>query len=345
MIARGLPEEAVNLANEKMAAINAAYDAIGKERGLRRARFRENLGENCCREGRPVRLVDWASAWAVVWIWAFNFIAAKVGVGQFPPLLFLALRFALVALLLAPFLRPLAGRWRRMLVLSVVLGGCHFGLLFVGLSGVGAGPAAIAIQLGVPFSALLAWIIYRERLGAWQLAGMAVAFAGIWLLAGAPAVAPSLAPFLMVVAAALAWSGANILIKELGAISPFVLNAWFGLLAAPQLLVLSLIVEEGQTQALATADWRGWAALAYTVIGASIVAYGLWYHLIARHEVNRVVPMTLLAPVFAIGLAHLILGEPLTMPVLTGGAVTLAGVAMIQFLRPRDSRIVRRPAP
>jgi O-acetylserine/cysteine efflux transporter len=49
------------------------------------------------------------------------------------------------------------------------------------------------------------------------------------------------------------------------------------------------------------------------------------------------VPLTLLSPVLAVALAVPMLGEPLTVHILVGGAVTLAGVAMIQFLRPRVS--------
>ena len=98
---------------------------------------------------------------------------------------------------------------------------------------------------------------------------------------------------------------------------------------------MSLLLEGDQAAALQAADWRAWGAIAYMAIGSSIIAYGLWYHLIGKHAMNSVVPMTLLSPVFAVALAVPLLGEALTSNVLIGGAVTLAGVAMIQFLRPR----------
>ncbi len=290
-------------------------------------------------------VLDWTAAWSVVLIWALNFVVAKTGVGEMPPLFFLALRFSLVALLLIPWLRPLGSRFRQMLLLSVVLGCCHFGLLFVGLSGVDAGPAAIAIQLGVPFSTLFARLVYGERIGPWQMAGMGLAFSGIWLLAGTPAEPPSLSHLTLVVIAAAAWAGANILIKRLGDIRPFVLSAWLGLLAAPQLLVMSLLLEQGQIAALVSADWRGYGAVFYTAVASSIAAYGLWYYLIGKHAVNQVVPITFLAPVLAVGLAALLLDEPLTWATVGGGLVTLGGVAMIQFLRPASSPVARRPAP
>ncbi len=285
--------------------------------------------------GLPVS--DWLAAAAVVLIWALNFIVGKVGVQELPPLLLMGLRFTLVAALLAPFLRsPGRSRWPLIAALAVVLGCFHFGLLFVGLSGVSAGPAAIAIQLTVPFSAALAAIFHGERLGPWQLGGMGIAFVGIWLLADTSAQAPDLAHLLMVVVAAFAWSVANVLIKRLGPINVFTLNGWIALLTAPLLLAASGLIEHGQLDAIAAADWRAWGAIVYMAVGASVVAYGLWYYLIEKHEMNKVVPMTLLSPVLAVFLAVPLLGEPLTTTLMVGGAVTLTGVAMIQFLRPRS---------
>ncbi len=290
-----------------------------------------------------MRPLDWAAALAVIFIWALNFVVAKVGVSEIPPLFLLALRFALVAVLLAPFLKPPRGAWRPMLALSVVLGGLHFGLLFVGLQEVDAGPAAIAIQLAVPFSTILAWIVYRERMGAWQITGLVIAFTGVYALAGDPARSPDPLYFGLVVGGALAWACANILIKRLVAVRPIVVNGWLALMAAPQLFVRSTLLETGQWDAVAEAGWRGWGAIIYMALGASIIAYSLWYYLLGKYEVNRVVPLTLLAPVLAVFLAIVILKEPLTLNIVIGGAVTISGVAMIQFLKPGALKPSRKP--
>jgi O-acetylserine/cysteine efflux transporter len=271
----------------------------------------------------------------VIVVWAFNFIAGKVGVTQLPPLFLIALRFALVALLLAPFLRPLGSRWRPVAVLSLSFGVLHFGPLFVGLQGVDAGPAAIAGQLTVPFSALLAYVFYRETLGVGQVVGMLTAFAGVYWLAGGAGDPLSLPHFFLIVFGAFSWSMANILIKRLGAINVFQLNAWIALLATPQLMLASLLLESGHRQAIAAADWQAWGSIVYMSVAASIVAYGLWYYLVGKYAVNRVVPLTLLAPVLAVVFAVWLLDEPLGEGVVLGGLVTLVGVAMIQFLRPR----------
>ena len=138
-----------------------------------------------------MRPLDIAAAAAVIVIWALNFIIGKIGVAQWPPLMMMMLRFALVAVLLVPFLRPHGKPWGLIVGLSVMLGGLHFGLMFTGLKGVDAGPAAIAIQLSIPFSSLIAAVVYRDRMGPLQIAGMIIAFAGVYMISGEPTMAPS----------------------------------------------------------------------------------------------------------------------------------------------------------
>lgn len=67
----------------------------------------------------------------------------------------------------------------------------------------------------------------------------------------------------------------------------------------------------------------------YTAVMSSIVAYGIWYALLRRHPVNRVVPMTLLVPVLAVGLGALLMGDSLGVHKLVGGGLVVAGIALI----------------
>ncbi|MBE0531802.1 MAG: EamA family transporter [Rhodospirillales bacterium] len=280
---------------------------------------------------------DIAAAAAIVLLWSVNFSANKIAVGQFPPVMMVAMRFALIGAMLAPLLRPTGKPFWRIALIAFTLGGLHFGLFFSGLKGIGAGMSAIVTQLAVPFSAVLAAVFFRERTGLPQVAGMALAFAGIYVIVGEPTLEFDALHLGLAVASALAFAAANIQIKLLGPVNGFVLNAWIAVLAAPQLAIVSLIGEEDQFAALAAADWRGWSAMIFTTVSGGVVAYGLWYYLLGRYAVNRIVPLTLMAPAFAILIAGVVLNEPLTWKVLAGTALTLIGVAAIQ-LRQASSR-------
>ena len=269
----------------------------------------------------------------IIFIWGSNLVIGKIGVTQIPPIFMMAMRFVLVAALLAPFLRTVAGPWQQIVPLSVTLGGLQFSLMFSGLRGIDAGAASIAVQLYVPFSAILAWMVFRERLRPQQIGGMLIAFAGAYVLFGAPRVAPNSPSFLLVVAGAFMVSVATIQIKRLGTVNVFALNAWVAILAAPQLFVLSWFLEGGQLAALAVTDWRGWGALVWMAVAVTIVSHGLFYTLINSYPLSQVIPLTLLSPVLAVVMAVPVLGEPITMHLVAGGLLTLMGVAAIHFFR------------
>lgn len=272
---------------------------------------------------------DLALALLVVAIWGFNFIVIKVGTAQFPPFFLTALRFALVAVMVVPFFPRI--RWHHlkwMLVLSVTFGSLHFGLLFRGMAELDAATTAILIQLGVPFSTLLAVFFLKDRLGAWRVGGLGLAFAGAAVLAGQPHL-PALLPFLLLLISAFAWAVSNLLIKKVEGMNPLAITGWVSLLTAPQALVWSLLFESGQREAMQTADLWGWGALLYVAFAASIVAYSLWYRLLSQHSINTLVPLTLLAPIIGMLAAVPFLGETLTWHNLAGAALTLSGVGLI----------------
>jgi O-acetylserine/cysteine efflux transporter len=280
-----------------------------------------------------MRPADVLTALLVTFLWGMNFAIAKAGVLQIPPLLFVCLRFVLVAALLLPLVRIPRGRLREIAGLSVTLGFLHFALMFNGLRHVDAAVAAITIQVQVPFSALLAAVLYGETLGWRRAFGMVVAIAGVAVLAGSPQTASAPWAVGLVVAAALVWAVSNTQMKRLANVNGFAVNGWLGLFAAPQLALGSLLFEHGQATAVEAADWQAWAAIVYQAVVVVAVCYGLWYRLLGRYGFNQVIPFTLLVPLWGVLSGVLMLGEPVTWPLILGGATTLAGVAVIVFRR------------
>jgi O-acetylserine/cysteine efflux transporter len=268
-------------------------------------------------------------------LWGLNFAVAKTGLGQFPPILMIALRFALVAALLVPMAAMPRLRLKEIAYLSVTLGLIHFALMFNGLARVDAAVAAITIQIQVPFAALLSAVLYRDPPGWRRMLGMALAILGVGILAGEPRTSSALWAVGLIIAAALFWAVANIQMKRLSDVDGFALNGWLALLATPQLLLASLILERGQWEALRSADWLGWGAVAYQAVIVVIVGYGLWYRLLRHYSVNQVMPFTLLVPLFGVLSGTLLLGESLTWNLAIGGLATVAGVAIIVIRRPK----------
>jgi len=292
-----------------------------------------------------MRPADLALAIMVMLIWGLNLVFSKIGIGQIPPLLFVALRFALAAVLLLPFVKiPPRHLIKPIFAVAVTMGLLHFSFMFLGLDGIDPATAAIAINLQVPFSAALAAIFFKDRLGWRRTIGAAIAILGVGVVAGEPRLAGQLVPLGLVVAATLLWAIAMIQIKKMPRVDGMQLNAWVSALAAPMLLTASLLFEDGQWAALRDADWQGYGAVIYNAAAVFIFSYGVWYHLLRRYPVNVTMPLTLLVPVFAVIFSVLLVDNPLTVAMIVGGLITLFGVAVIVLYQPAPPRAVVRPA-
>jgi O-acetylserine/cysteine efflux transporter len=278
---------------------------------------------------------DIAAAVMVAMIWGGNFGVAKLGLQDTPAIFLMATRFLAVAILVVPFVRVPYHRMGSIFGLAVTLGFVHFAMMFSGLKLLDASTAAIAQQVQVPFSALLGAILYRERLSLRRIAGMALAFVGVMLLAGDPKVLAQPLGLGLVVAASVMWCFAALQMKNLVDVSPIASNGWMALFAAPMLYVASAALESGQVEAVRHADWTVGLAILYMAVPVTLIGYSLWYRLLRAHPVSRVMPFTLLVPVFGVISGMLVMGDRLTWPIVAGAALTICGVASIVLERPR----------
>jgi O-acetylserine/cysteine efflux transporter len=269
-------------------------------------------------------------------LWGVNFAIAKFGLDSFSPIFFVALRFSLVAILLV-FVVGLPRRdlLTRLLPLSLTMGVMHFTLIFLGMAHLDAATSSIAVQLQTPFAAIMAAFFFGERLGWRRIVGMAIAFGGVLLIAGEPRFSENPWPLLSVIAAALVWAAGNIQVKALGdQVDAVQLNGWIAILAAPQLLIASWLIEGPQWQNIPSAAWEGWGALLFQAVVIAIFTYWIWYNMMRRYPVNQVMPFTLLLPMIGVAAGALMRHEDVTWQMIVGGLATVAGVGIIVIRRP-----------
>jgi O-acetylserine/cysteine efflux transporter len=285
-----------------------------------------------------MRIRDILLALTTMLLWGLNFAVAKLALAEFPPILLSALRFTLVALILLPFV-PRPKRIRPIIELAVTLGLLQFPMVFFGLTRLDASTASIVLQLQVPLGVVMAAILLGEKLSWRHGLGMAIAFAGVALIAGAPRLEANRIGLIFLLIAATAWGFSTVQLKKLGPIDPFVLNGWLGLFVAIELTVLSLAIEGSPLGPIAAATWRGWSGLLYTGLISTIVAFGLWAKLVARYSVSQTLPFMLTVPLFAIVGGIVLNGDRMTADIIAGGLLTLAGVGLIVVRWPRGRRL------
>jgi drug/metabolite transporter (DMT)-like permease len=280
----------------------------------------------------------WGSTWSVI----------RIGLEDLPPLRFAALRMALAAALLAPFLlrggtwRALSGRTGRLVALVGLFQiALPYGLMFVAQQWVPSNLAAVLFATFPVWIALLARLLLPdERLGPGKFVAALLGIAGVALLqlphlgrvdgSGRLALGSGL-----IVLASIVVALANVLVRRhLTAVSPLAMTAGQTAVGAVALLAVALAVEHG---ASATYTPRAIAALVYLAVFATVVTYVGLYWLVPRVPISAIGAIPLLDTTVAVALGALLLDEQVGWHLVAGGAMVL-GAAGLAARAPQPAR-------
>lgn len=271
-------------------------------------------------------------------LWAFNIVAIKESVIAMPVLLAVALRYALLLAICAPQLRIIPGRMGLVLLTGVVTGALQFGLgAYAYHVSTNLSALAIAGQLGVPLSLILAILIDGERIAWKRMIGIVLAFAGVVLLVFDPRIADERLGIMVTAGAATCWAAGNLMFKRLTGIPVLNLYAWQALVSLPLLVAASALFEPGGFATLPSVPLSAFAWVAYSAVFASLVGHAGMSWLLQRYPVTVITPLTLPTPLLAVGFVVLVYGTPVTPMMWLGGAITLTGVAIIALRTARKS--------
>jgi O-acetylserine/cysteine efflux transporter len=296
----------------------------------------------------PLAPAHFLLALAIVAVWGTNFVVIKSALHELPPLLFATLRFLLAFVPAALVLPRPAVRVANLAGYGLLIGAGQFGVLYIAMNGrISPGLASLVVQTQVFFTIGLAMWLGGERVRAFQVAAVLLAAAGLVVVALHTDASTTWVGLVLVLVAALSWSGGNMLAKRAGSINMLGYVAWSSAFAVPVLFALSLATEGWAriASSLAHASAGTWAAVAWQAWGNTLFGYAAWSWLLARYQAAAITPMALLVPVFGMGAAALWLGEPLPLWKLLAAALVMAGLAvnvLWPLIRARWTRSVHR---
>ena len=259
--------------------------------------------------------------------WGLGFTLAKIGMEQFSALLIMSIRFGIAGLVLVWFTKPPWGHMREIFVVALIGSTIQYGLTYNGLKGIDASTAAILVQLEGPILALMGTILLKEKLGLTRALGMGFAFLGVFIIAGEPRLDGHIDSVILLVAGSTVWAVAQIMISRLKGLSGITILAWVAIMATPQMLIASLIIEDGQWQAITSASLVDWSIIFYLAFIMTVVGYSVWYHLLSSVDVSKVSPFLMLLPITSIIAGIVLLDEKLTLSMIIGGLMIMTGVA------------------
>jgi len=259
--------------------------------------------------------------------WGFGYALTKIGMDHFSPLLLMSLRFGIAGLILVWFTKPPWGHMRDLFMVAFIGSTIQYGFTYYGLKGIDVSTASILVQLEGPILALLSTLILKERLGWPRALGMGLAFAGVVVIAGEPRLSESLDSVALVISGAAFWAIAQIMISRLKSLSGITILAWVAIIASPQMLLISLVIEKGQWHSIVSADLQDWSIVFYLSFIMTVIGYSIWYHLLRICDVSKLSPFLMLLPVSSIIAGIVLLEEQFTLTMGIGGLLIMAGVA------------------
>jgi drug/metabolite transporter (DMT)-like permease len=274
-------------------------------------------------------------------VWGSTYLAIRVGIESFPPLLLAGSRHLLTGLILYPLLRwrtgvrPTAAHWR----MSFITGSL---LLFIGNGGVclaeqtvPSGVTALLVATVSLWMVLVDWLRPGgTRPGPRVVAGLLLGFGGLALLVGPKNLGGSgrVDPFgvAILVLASLAWASGSVYSKHAGGPGSPLLGVAMQSLAGGFCLWMAGIVS-GEVGALhfEAISMRSWVALGYLIVFGSMVGFTAYIYILKKSTATRVATYAFVNPVVALFLGWLLIGESITLRTVIAAAVILTAVLLV----------------
>ncbi|MEM7763458.1 MAG: DMT family transporter [Pseudomonadota bacterium] len=272
----------------------------------------------------------WLLMIAVNLCFGLNLVAAKFALVELPPFAFTSLRFALVLLVLAPFLRVHRGQMWPLIGVGLLMGTLHFAFITLGLAFADdVSTVAIVTQLGVPWATLMSVVFLGEVIRWRRWLGISLSFFGVAVIGFDPQVFDYWEAVVLVVLSTIAGAAGLTLMKGKVTVNAFQLQGWLAVVAFPTLGLLSLATEQGQYDAILSLSPFVIGCLVFSAFGASLIGHGGTYELLRHYELSLVSPLLLLTTIFGVVFGVILLDDVVTPRIVVGGIITLGGALLI----------------
>ena len=285
----------------------------------------------------------WSAMWIVYVVWGSTYLAIAVAIESMPPLIALGTRFLAAVTVLAAFLavrrgpRSLLVPWpelRGAMVVGTLLLGVGMGVLTLAERYVPSGVAALIVAI-MPLWVVLLRAVTGDRPPLVTWLGVAVGIAGIAVLvapgahgSGAGSAQRTIWSLAMVVSTAC-WAYGSFLQPRIPVPRDPLVLSFYEMLTGGVILVTVGLLRGEHLQAMATATTRSWLGWSYLVVVGSLVAYTAYVWVVGNAPLSLVATYAYVNPVVAVLLGWWVLGEPLTVGLLIGGAIVVVGVMLV----------------
>jgi drug/metabolite transporter (DMT)-like permease len=281
-------------------------------------------------------------------LWSFAFVAGKIGVTDCPPLILLTARFSLAGILILG-ISAFRGdawslSWRDVCVfaaLGIANNALYLGLGYTGLKTVSAGLGGLIVSANPVFTAVLAALFLKEPLTSRKVAGLLLGVIGVSFIVWhrISAGTDSWHGILFTLASLASIVAGTILFKLLAPkgslwIGNGVQNLAAGIVLLPFAFTLSSVGDIVPSARLL-------GAFVFLVLGGSILAYRLWFHLLRACGATAASAYHFLMPPIGMLFAWMVLGEHVELRDLIGIVPVALGIYLVTRSAAPEAPVLR----
>lgn len=269
-------------------------------------------------------------------VWGSTYFAIRIGLGSFPPLLMIALRFLAAGLLLYGFMKwrgapnPTPAQWRDGGIVGLLLLGGGTGFVAIAEQTVASGLTAVFIAVTPLLFALWSgWFGHWPTRREWV--GIGIGFAGVLLLASGAGLSGSPLGALTLLAAVTCWSLGSVLSQKKLKVAPGPIGfASEMIVGGVFLLIVGLLKGESlSAEVLTQASWQAWLAWFYLVTIGSLVGFSAYMYMLARVSPALASSYAYVNPAIAVALGVWLGGEIISTREMLAMAVILISVMLL----------------
>jgi len=296
--------------------------------------------------GAPPSRASLVVAFATLYvIWGSTYLAIRISVVTWPPLVLPAVRFTIAGVVLYAFLRargapaPTRREWGGAAVVGTLLLGGGNGLVCWAEQWVPSGEAALIIASVPLWMTALPWMLRRAPMPhALALGGIALGLGGVALLVsgGDPrahvGVSASALTFgrIALLLAALSWSVGSLMSRWVPLPRQPAMASALEMLASGPIIALGAGLKgEWGTFHLGGVTTAGWTAFVYLIVFGSFAGFGSYVYLLKHTSAARASTYAFVNPLVAVLLGTLFAHEPLGARTLGAAALIVAAVAAV----------------
>ncbi|AIL13022.1 hypothetical protein IM40_05105 [Candidatus Paracaedimonas acanthamoebae] len=273
----------------------------------------------------------------VMLLWGTNFVAIKLSLVSFPPFLQLTLRFVFACFPIIFFIKKPNCSKLLIFKFSLLIWICQLSAIAFGLYlGMPAALCSLLMQTQIIFTVLLSAIFFYYKPKKLELIGITLAFVGVSMIAIHGRGQFSWVTFFLILFAAFSVALGNLLFKGQNQKTNMLsLIIWSCLIPPIPMFFTSFMVDGWETICLAclTFKWSSLFAIIYSSLFATIVATTCYTYLLEKYEPARIVPFTMLTPIFGALASTIILKERLTQECLIAAVFIVIGLLINQFAK------------